>query len=154
MRGTADAPIDLRLRALDLAGELLEFCGHSMSGSGRSEALRLLDSGAAWNKLQAICEAQGGLREPGVARLREPVHAKRTGYVSSIDSRCLARVAKFAGAPTDPTAGLDLHVQMGDFVEFGAPMFTLHAETPGELAYSKQYLATHPFIALSDTASS
>lgn len=151
LQGTADAPMDLRVRALDLAGELLEFCGHSTPGSGRSEAARLLESGAAWIKLQAICEAQGGLREPGLARLREPVNAQRTGYVSSIDSRNLARVAKLAGAPSDPTAGLDLHVQLGDFVESGAPLFTLHADTPGELAYSKQYLANHPFIALSDT---
>jgi thymidine phosphorylase len=154
LRGTADAPIDLRMRALDLAGELLEFCGHSLPGSGRPEATRLLDSGAAWIKLQAICEAQGGLREPDVAWLREPVTAQCSGYVSSIDSRCLARVAKLAGAPNDPTAGLDLHVQIGDFVEFGAPLFTLHADTPGELAYSKQYLATHPFITLSDSLSS
>jgi thymidine phosphorylase len=151
LRGAASAPVDLRMRALLLAGTLLEFCGHSIPGTGKSEAWRLLDSGAAWAKFQAICEAQGGLREPGVAPLREPVVAQRTGHVSSIDSRCLARVAKLAGAPGDPTAGLDLHVQLGDKVHLGMPLFTLHSETPGELAYAKQYLATHPFIALSDT---
>jgi thymidine phosphorylase len=151
LRGAASAPVDLRMRALLLAGELLEFCGHSIPGTGKSEAWRLLDSGAAWDKFQAICEAQGGLREPAVAPLREPVTAERAGHVSGIDSRCLARVAKLVGAPGDPTAGLDLHVQLGDKVERGMPLFTLHSETPGELAYAKQYLATHPFIELSDT---
>jgi thymidine phosphorylase len=151
LRGAADAPVDLRMRALLLAGELLEFCGHSIPGTGKSEAWRLLDSGAAWTKFQAICEAQGTLREPGVAPLREPVTAERAGHVSGIDSRCLARVAKLAGAPGDPTAGLDLHVQLGDKVQRGMPLFTLHSETPGELAYAKQYLATHPFIELSET---
>lgn len=150
LRGTGAAPPDLRTRALVLAGELLEFCGHCALGSGRSEAGRLLDNGAAWAKFQAICEAQGGLREPGVAPLREAVPAERTGYVAGIDSRRLARVAKLAGAPTAPTAGLDLGVKLGDKVERGMPLFTLHAEAPGELAYAKHYLASHPVITLAD----
>lgn len=150
LRGAAAAPIDLRTRALALAGELLEFCGHSRPGTGNSEAWRLLDNGAAWDKFQAICEAQGGLREPGVAPLREPVSAPRTGIVSGIDSRRVARVAKLAGAPGAPTAGLEMHVQLGDLIERGMPLFTLHAQSPGELDYAVDYLATHPFVTLSD----
>ena len=150
LRSAAAAPVDLRMRSLVLAGELLEFCGHSMPGTGRSEAWRLLDSGAAWTKFQAICEAQGGLREPGVAPLRDVVLAEQAGYVSSIDNRRLSRIAKLAGAPGAPTAGLSLHVKLGDHVQFGQPLFTLHAEAPGELAYAKRYLATHPVIAWAD----
>ena len=150
LRGAASAPVDLRMRALALAGELLEFCGHSIPGTGKSEAWRLLDSGAAWDKFQAICAAQGGLREPGRAPLREPVTAERTGYVSGIDSRRLSRVAKLAGAPGVPTAGLVLHVQLGDRVERGEPLFTLHAQAPGELAYARGYLDTHPVVTLAE----
>ncbi len=148
--GTAAAPVDLRMRALALAGELLEFCGHSSPGAGQSEAWRLLDSGAAWAKFQAICEAQGGLREPGVAPLREPVTAEFTGYVCAIDNRRLARVAKLAGAPGVPSAGLVLHAKLGDHVERGMPLFTLHAQAPGELAYARSYLVTHPVVTLAD----
>ncbi|MDP1692169.1 MAG: thymidine phosphorylase family protein [Burkholderiaceae bacterium] len=150
LRGAATAPVDLRMRALALAGELLEFCGHSLPGTGESAAWRLLDSGAAWAKFQAICEAQGGLREPGIAPLREPVTAERSGHVSGIDNRRLSRAAKLAGAPGAPTAGLVLHVQLGDRVERGMPLFTLHAEAPGELAYARGYLNTHPAITLAD----
>ena len=150
LRGAATAPVDLRMRALALAGELLEFCGHSVPGTGKSEAWRLLDSGAAWDKFRAICEAQGGLREPGVAPLREPVVADRTGFVSGIDSRRLARVAKLAGAPGAPTAGLVMHVQLGDAVKRGIPLFTLHAQAPGELAYARSYLDTHPVVTLTE----
>jgi thymidine phosphorylase len=152
LRGAAAAPLDLRTRALILAGELLEFCGHSVPGTGRSAAWRLLDSGAAWDKFQAICEAQGGLREPGLAPLREPVLADRTGHVASIDNRRLARIAKLAGAPGAPTAGLQMHVRLGDHVERGMPMFTLHAQAPGELAYARNYLQTHPIVTLTDEA--
>lgn len=150
LRGAATAPMDLRTRSLVLAGAVLEFCGHSIAGAGQSEAARLLDSGAAWAKFQAICEAQGGLREPGVAALREPMMAERTGYVAGIDSRRLSRVAKLAGAPAARTAGLELHVGLGDYVQRGMPLFTLHAQAPGELAYAKSYLATHPIMVLSE----
>lgn len=150
LRGVDAAPTDLRQRALSLAGELLEFCGHSQPGEGHARAAWLLDSGAAWAKFQAICEAQGGLREPGLAPLREPVLAERDGYVAAMDSRRLARVAKLAGAPGSANAGLALHVRLGDRVQRGAPLFTLHAQAPGELAYAKQYLTTHSFLTLSE----
>lgn len=150
LRGATSAPVDLRMRSLALAGELLEFCGHSTPGTGHSEAWRLLDSGAAWDKFQSICKAQGGLRTPGVAPLREPIMAERSGYVAGIDSRRLARVAKLAGAPDAATAGLELHVRLGDAVQRGQPLFTLHAEAPGELTYAKEYLGTHPIVTFGD----
>ena len=146
LRGAAAAPVDLRMRSLVLAGELLEFCGASTPGDGRSTATRLLDSGAAWTTFQEICEAQGGLREPGVAPLRETMTAERDGHLSAIDNRRLSQVAKLAGAPSSPTAGVELHAKLGDRVERGMPLFTLHAQAPGELAYAKRFLATHPFV--------
>ncbi|MEW6703627.1 MAG: thymidine phosphorylase family protein [Pseudomonadota bacterium] len=150
LRGAAHAPVDLRMRAVALAGQLLEFCGASVPGDGTSAARRLLDSGAAWAKFQGICEAQGGMREPARSALREPVLAQREGLVHAIDSRRLARVAKLAGAPKAAAAGLELHVQLGDRVERGTPLFTLHAHAPGELAYALDYLAGHPLIDIGD----
>jgi thymidine phosphorylase len=150
LRRAAAAPKDLRVRALVLAGELLEFCGASAVGAGRFEATRLLDSGAAWTTFQEICEAQGGLREPGIAALRETVTAEQAGYVSAVDNRRLSRVAKLLGAPGSPTAGIELHAKLGDPLHRGTPLFTLHAQAPGELAYAKRYLETHPFVNVAD----
>jgi thymidine phosphorylase len=31
-------------------------------------------------------------------------------------------------------------------VEIGRPLFSLHAESPGELAYAREYLDAHPDI--------
>jgi thymidine phosphorylase len=78
------------------------------------------------------------------------VPAERSGHVSGIDSRRLARFAKLAGAPGAPTAGLVLHVQLGDWVERGMPLFTLHAQSPGERDYALRYLQSHPFITISE----
>ncbi len=153
LRGDATAPQDLRSRALDLASELLEFSGDGAAGQARDLARSLLDSGAAWKKFQGICAAQGGFREPGVATLQRPIPAQRAGYVAAIDCRCLARAAKLAGAPTTVTAGLELHVKLGDWVERGQALFTLHAGAPGELAYALQYVAGHPAVYLTDELS-
>ncbi|WP_317922317.1 MULTISPECIES: thymidine phosphorylase family protein [unclassified Cupriavidus] len=137
------APADLRERSLLLTGELLEFCGAIPVGQGRPQASSLLDSGAAWARFQAICEAQGGLRTPGQAVFRRDVLAARSGIVTSIDNRHVARAAKLAGAPRRQVAGLELHVLAGDEVVAGAPLCTLHAQASGELDYAFSYALAH-----------
>lgn len=134
--------IDLRERALHLAGAVLVLGGKA-TGDGVDEATRILDSGAAWQKFQAICTAQGGLREPPVASFRRDFVAPHAGRIKAIDNRKLARVAKLAGAPRSPAAGLELHVKTGERVEHGQPMFTLHAQSNGELLYAAAYASGH-----------
>ncbi|MCM2253605.1 MAG: thymidine phosphorylase, partial [Ramlibacter sp.] len=139
LRREPQAPADLARRALALAGDILEFGGAAPAGQGTALASAVLADGRAWAKFQEICEAQGGLREPPVARYRQALAAPRNGTVIAIDNRRLARIAKLAGAPKAPSAGIDMHVQLGAVVEHGQPLFTLHAATPGELAYALEY---------------
>lgn len=142
LRGEAGAPADLADRALHLAGQLLEFGGAAPAGQGLTQAAAVLRDGRAWRKFQEICEAQGGMREPPMAAFRRDVGAPRSGSVVAIDNRRLARIAKLAGAPKASCAGIDLHVQVGDFVERGEPLYTLHAASPGALAYAVDYATT------------
>ena len=142
-RGDRDAPHDLKERAILLAGELFELAGTCATGQGTSHARALLTDGLAWRKLQAICEAQGGMRTPPASTHQFEVTAPASGRITGFDCRKLARAAKLAGAPADPAAGIDLHVRLGQSVERGQPLFTLHAETPGELAYAREYLTAH-----------
>jgi thymidine phosphorylase len=142
-RGDRDAPHDLRERAILLAGELLELAGACAAGHGTSEARASLADGRAWRKLQAICEAQGGMRTPPTSTHQFELTAPASGRITGVDCRRLARAAKLAGAPADPAAGVDLHVRVGQSVEGGQPLFTLHAESPGELAYAREYLTVH-----------
>jgi thymidine phosphorylase len=139
-RGDPGAPHDLRERAILLAGELLELAGACAAGEGASAARASLADGRAWRKLQAICEAQGGMRTPPISTQQFEVTATVSGRITGVDCRRLARVAKLAGAPADPAAGIDLHVRVGQSVDVGQPLFTLHAESPGELAYAREYL--------------
>ncbi len=140
LRGERGAPQDLRKRALLLAGRILELSGRAQAGEGEIQAEKLLDSGQAWDKFQAICEAQGGMCEPPQAAFTQVVAARQAGRIASIDNRRLARVAKLAGAPQAPAAGLELCTSLGAMVEKDQPLFTVHAESPGELTYALAYV--------------
>lgn len=144
LRRHPDAPGDLAERALFLAGQVLEFGAAAAPGQGLALARQVLADGRAWAKFQEICEAQGGLREPALAPLRQDIVAASSGRVVGIDNRRLARIAKLAGAPKVACAGIDLRVRVGDFVERGEPLFTLHAGSPGALAYAADYADSQP----------
>lgn len=142
------APQDLRNRALVLAGKLLELCGGVPPGQGFLEAQRILEEGRALKKFQAICHAQGGYREPILGAFKHEIFAPEEGAVVSIDNRRLARIAKLAGAPDSPKAGVDLHVSLNAPVHKGEPLFTIYAESPGELSYALHYFYSHHDIIL------
>lgn len=141
-----EAPIDLRERAIMLAGAILELAGVAHPKTGTRMAEDCLRDGRAWRKFQAICEAQGGLRTPPKAKYLRPIPAPASGHVSDIDNRLLARVAKLAGAPAAAAAGVALHKRLGEDATKGEPLFTIHAETPGELAYALDFAAAQPHI--------
>ena len=147
-----DAPGDLRDRALHLAGVLLELAGKAERGEGVRLAADTLESGAAWRKFQAICDAQGGMREPPKAGRTEVVTAADTGRVVQFDNRRLAKIAKLAGAPGAPAAGLELHVHLGDEVQAGDPLYTIHAETAGELGYAREFAGNNGDIIRTESA--
>jgi thymidine phosphorylase len=146
LNNETSAPDDLRSRALSLAAHLLELAGAAPSGNGARMTNDILVSGAAWKKFQSICEAQGGMRMLAKAPHRHDVLAPRSGRVKAIHNRKLAKVAKLAGAPRAALAGVDFHAPVGKQVRRGEPLFTIHAETQGELAYSLAYAMAHTDI--------
>lgn len=143
LRRNPEAPSDLRERAIDISGRLLDIAPHAVPGQGRAIAEALLESGAALEKFMAICEAQGGFSEPGRAPYVQSVPAAHDGTIIAIDNRRLARVAKLAGAPLSRSAGLECRLRIGDVVEAGAPMFNVHAQSPGELEYALRFAERH-----------
>ncbi len=152
LRQEKDAPEDLLARSVTLAGALLELAGASPKDTGEALARAAVEEGRAWATFQRICNAQGGLREPPIAAHTEPWLASHPGHVASIDNRRIARAAKLAGAPYAKAAGIDLHVQLGAVVQAGEPLFTLHAEAPGELAYARRFVEGNPDIVLVEEA--
>lgn len=151
LHGAKHAPADLRDRAVMLAAHVLELGSRVAAGSGCARATEVLTSGKALAKFEAICEAQGGMRTPPRASFIHEVRATRGGRIAGIDNRRLARIAKLAGAPRAPAAGLVLHAKLGEAVERDQPLVSLHAESAGELDYARAYLTANPqVIALED----
>ncbi|WP_332852308.1 thymidine phosphorylase family protein [Duganella sp. S19_KUP01_CR8] len=146
LQNQAGAPDDLRQRALQLAARVLELGRKAAPGFGMALARSVLDNGAAWRKLQAICEAQGGMRTPPRAAYTHVLTALHQGRLVAIDNRRLAGLAKLAGAPKSPAAGLVLHAPLDTMLSAGQPLLTLHAESPGELAYALAYAESQDSI--------
>jgi len=144
LRNESDAPQDLRERSLTLAAELLELADLAEEGQGLALAQKTLDSGKAHDQFMAICNAQGGFTEPSMAQYQFNWTSPSSGKVSSMDNRQISQVAKLAGAPEDPTAGVTLHVKLGNSIQPGQLLMTLHAESPGELQYAVEFLEAHP----------
>ncbi|MCA1409250.1 thymidine phosphorylase family protein [Ensifer sp. IC3342] len=144
LRQTPGYPADLHVRACTLAGALLELAGRAAPGEGQAMAAHTIANGQAWAKFQRICDAQGGLRVPPTAAFTHPCLAPQSGQIAAIDNRRIARVAKLAGAPASKAAGVEMHVRMGDEVSAGQPLFSVHAESAGELEYALAYFDANP----------
>lgn len=146
LRNEANAPEDLKERALLLAGELLELSGKVAIGEGNNKARGILESGKAYQKFIAICMAQGGFTEPTLAKYQHKILADNSGVVSTIDNRRLAKIAKLAGAPENKTAGIDFLAPIGTKVEKGQTLYVIHSDSKGELNYALDYYHTQQNI--------
>ena len=136
-----NAPQDLRDHALMLAGEVLEFSPKVKKGEGKILAAEILNSGQALEKFQAICEAQGGMKEIMQAKFVQHSLAQKDGIVSEIDNRRIALIAKLAGAPFDKTAGVDLFIKLGDKIKKNEEIFAIHSNSAKTLQVALNYFS-------------
>jgi pyrimidine-nucleoside phosphorylase len=137
-----DGPADLLELALVLGNELLAMAGQGATDDERRA--RLLDglhNGAALAKLRAFVVQQGGdgsyIDDPNqfpIAPIQEPLPAPQGGTIAAIDAEALGRatVALGAGRATkadtiDHAVGIVLARKVGDTVEAGDPLLTVHA---------------------------
>lgn len=152
LNNDADAPQDLKERALLLAGKILEMADLAEPGAGLAKAYNSLESGQAWEKFYRICELQGGFKQPPVAHYQYSWCSEKVGTVTDIDNRHLAKLAKLAGAPEDLAAGVTLEVKLDTEVSVGTPLLNIHAESPGALNYAIEYLNDHHSMILIQAA--
>lgn len=135
-----NAPQDLRERALILSAHILEFSPAIKEGEGLSIAENILNSGKAFQKFQAICQAQGDWKEIPTAPYTHLIESSRSGTIINIDNRLLARTAKLAGAPHSKCAGIELLTPLYNMVKKSEPLFRIHAQTRSELHYALHFL--------------
>jgi thymidine phosphorylase len=136
------APMDLRQKALRLAGRLIECDPDVRGGEGFAIARDILDSGRALAKMNDIIAAQGSKsfdhRQPQLGVLSFEVCAPAAGVVTSIDNLQVAHIATLAGAPKVKTAGVDLVCKLGDAVSSGDILYRVHAAFSADLEFARQ----------------
>ncbi len=138
LENAPDAPADLRQKALRLAGRVIEFDPDVRGGDGERIARDILESGRALERMNAIIDAQGRRSErPPPAPLTHEVVAGADGVVAAIDNLRIARIARLAGAPQVPAAGIDLLKKLGDRVARGEPLYRVHAHYPADLGFAR-----------------
>jgi len=143
LRNEAEAPEDLRDRALLLAGRVLDFDPAIAGGRGFARAQELLASGAALAAMERIIAAQG----PQQAKFELGAHhfdvpAQSAGAVRAIDCHRIAGIARLAGAPMDKGAGIDLNRKVGESVRRGEALYRIHARSEAGLGFARELAAS------------
>ena len=137
-------PQDFREHCLEVASHMLVLGEKAPDlGAARAMAEKALGDGSAWQAFRRLVAAQGGdvsfIDHPEKlpqAPLVVTVPADRAGYLSGINARLVGETAMRLGAgrlkkgdPIDHAVGVIVHRKVGDFVEKGAELFTIHANT-------------------------
>lgn len=148
LRNEENAPQDLRNKSVLIAGEIIDLANNSNQKNGMELSEKILSSGKAYEKFMAICKAQGGIKEPQFAPYKKDIRAEKTGIITEIDNRRLAKTAKLAGAPLDARSGVLLRTPLRAKVKQGEILFSVYSETEGELKYALEYLKSEPDIIL------
>ena len=129
LQNSPDTVDDLRQKSLRLAGRIIEFDPDVRGGKGYAIARDILDSGRAVEMMKTVIKAQGiQTRVFDSGKLTHDVCSPRNGVVAGIDNRLMANIARFAGAPMDKGAGVELFKKLGDTVKRGEPLYRIYAE--------------------------
>jgi pyrimidine-nucleoside phosphorylase len=150
------APLwDVREHCLAAAAHMFRLGGKAQTTEeGYALAVELLDSGRAWDKFVDLVRAQGGdvrdVEQPErlpAARLVVDVPAPQSGFLAQVDAFEVGMTSVELGAgriqkgdPIDYAVGIVVHHKVGDCVQAGRPLFTVHANDEARLEAARKRL--------------
>ena len=134
LRKDKKGPNDLKEKVTMLTGKLLELTGKYAPGTGKTIAEKQINNGAAYKKFMEIIEAQGGNPKikpedltPGKYTL--DYKAEKRGEITNMKNSVISKIARAAGCPATPEAGIYLYKNYGDNVKEGEKVFTVYAQS-------------------------
>jgi pyrimidine-nucleoside phosphorylase len=148
-------PADFREHCMVAAAHMVALAsGAEDVKAARALCEARLADGSAWEQFQVLVGVQGGdlatVLDPALlpaANLVEPVLASRSGYVAAVHAETVGITSMALGAgrerkedPIDYAVGIEVMVKVGDQVERGTPIFIVHANEAGRLAWAKKEL--------------
>lgn len=158
----SNRPLDLEVRSLNLAGNLLDLCLQDSPqtlrrevkekyGNGIGWATNILHSGNAFKKMREIIKAQGGNEKidsedltPG--KFSFAVKVAKGGVVKKINSKNATIIAKILGAPRHKGAGIFLEKKIGEMIKSHEVLYTLYSENEYNLKEAKDSLQGFPIF--------
>ena len=154
-------PDDFRDHCLEVAGHMLALGGKVPDVvEGKRVASQALADGRAWEMFRALVKAQcGDLRVVDnpelLPKAREVAVAvsPQSGYLRTIQARIIGETVVSLGGgrdrkgePIDHAVGVVVHHKVGDWVEKGEPLFTVHSNSEVELQEAKEMIfSAHEF---------
>jgi len=154
-------PADLIEHCITVAGHMLRLAGKSQAedlSDIRPQLEEKLANGEAFEVFKRLIAAQGG----DVSQVEEParlptapviveVESPQSGYLRTVDALEIGLAAADLGAgrkkkgdPVDHAVGLVVHHKVGEYVEKGDRLFTIHARTEDAAAQARErVLAAH-----------
>jgi pyrimidine-nucleoside phosphorylase len=145
-------PEDFREHCLHVSAHMLVLGKRAQNlAEGRVMAEKSIADGSALEKFRVLVQAQGGdisyVDDPSKfpsAKFVEVVEAPRSGSISQIDARSVGEAAVTLGAgrakksdSVDHAVGFVIHHKVGDRIEKGEPLFTIHANDESKLAEAR-----------------
>jgi pyrimidine-nucleoside phosphorylase len=136
-----NGPSDTLHQSTLLSGAMLLLAGTVPTiEAGIIEAKKAISSGKAFQKFREIVQAQGGdlsyIDRPdsrGTAKHCYPILSSNQGYITRLDAYLLGTLSVRLGAgrqqkehDVDPLAGIRLEKKLGDYVQKGETLMTLH----------------------------
>jgi pyrimidine-nucleoside phosphorylase len=142
-------PDDTLALCLELAGWMFHAGGIAETPEhGRSQAVKLLQSGAALEKFREMVELQGGdvkaIDDSSLlprAKFTAEVLATQSGFICQIDCQAVGIASVILGGgrskkedSVDPSVGIVVHRKLGDAVTRGEPLCTIHYNSETQAA--------------------
>src|ERR1017187_7660439 len=160
-------PIDLRQLCIELSGWMF-FLGEKSASvaDGRNLADEMITSGRARDKFREIIIQQGGdarvVAQPQrlpQARATLDVTSNAGGFIAAIECERLGIACGVLGCgrekkedAIDPAVGLEFHCRLGDPIESGARLATLHYNSDARLAEAEQLVESSFIVAAKPSA--
>ena len=133
-------PTSLVEKSCELAGMIFELAGMTGRGLGKPYAADILQSGKALSKMKEIIEAQGGDPKITSSDLRQQLEgmprlsylAPGDGWPHTWNNYALKEIARAAGAPGDPLAGIQILAKK-ESVKKNEEVFRVYASSESAL---------------------
>lgn len=153
-----EGPDDFHKHCVDVGAYMLKLAGQGDRwvdvDEARDAVETVLKNGEAFDRFRQMVSAQGGnisqvndLSQLPQADMIETLTAQESGYIENIfaDKVGLASLALGAGRakkddPIDYAVGIEVHASVGDVVEQGDTLMTIHANSQDTLVAAKTLL--------------